>query len=339
MANINDYGFPFPSVEGDRQYGSAEWRTFFEGLAISGVLGDIGNELAVTQQAVANKTVKIGTGAVLVKGAIRQIGVATSLTIADNTSGNPRIDRIVARLNTTDRKIEFAVLQGTPAASPSAPTLTQTSATYEISLAKIVVANGFSTIINSNITDERTYMTYRDRVLNDRMTILENDVESAVLDMNTFNATLALAKWYGKYSQMSGGAGLSGSAQSGLITFSAEDNDNFSAINLATSATKIIIPSGVTKVKFYWKGSMSTPSTADNVTATVSLRKNGVNVQTMASLTSDDGAAAMSGYFQSAYVNCVEGDYFELHAALATYSGSWNSAISAGSIFGMEVIG
>lgn len=190
MAVINEFGMPFNDVGGDRTYSSADWRTYFDGMIISGVLGSIGNELAVTQQTVANKTVKIDTGAVLIKGAIRQIDTAESLNIADNTSGNPRIDRIVARLNNTDRKVEFTVKQGTPGAS--APALTQTSTIYEIPLAKIAVANGFSTITTGNITDDRIYMTYRDRVVNGRMAALE-DIITALLPQITPIGTVI---WY-----------------------------------------------------------------------------------------------------------------------------------------------
>lgn len=181
MAVINEFGMPFNDVGGDRTYSSADWRTYFDGLVVSGVMGAVGNELKVVQQTVPNKTVKIDTGSVFIKGAVRQIDTALNLTIADNTSGNPRIDRVVARLNTTDRKLEFAVKQGTPASSPNAPALTQTATTYELSLAKIAVANGFSTITNANITDERTYMTYRDRVLNDRMDDFEASINADML--------------------------------------------------------------------------------------------------------------------------------------------------------------
>ena len=155
MANINNFGFPFSSVAGDRQYGASEWRTYFESLVTSGVTGDILNELSVEPQDTPNKTVYVDTGSIFIKGALFELTSAENLTIADNTSGSARIDRIVARLNYTDRKIEFAVLQGTPSASPVVPTLTRSTATWELSLAQIAVANGFSTITATEITDER----------------------------------------------------------------------------------------------------------------------------------------------------------------------------------------
>lgn len=164
---INDVGMPFTSEAGDRAYSSADWREYFDKLLDGGIVGDIGNELSVEPQAVPNKSVYVDTGAIFIKGAMRVVETTTTLTLSDNTSGNARIDRIVARLNHTDRKIEFDVLEGTPAASPSAPSLTRNTIKWELSLAQIAVANGYSTITASEITDERNdetlcgYFRYR----------------------------------------------------------------------------------------------------------------------------------------------------------------------------------
>lgn len=159
MANINDFGFPFTSVAGDRQYSSQEWRDYFSKLIYNGLIQNDGNELEVKPQSVPNKTVFVETGTVLIDGVERILTATTTLTLADNTSGNPRIDRVVARLDAADRRIEFAVLQGTPAASPTAPALTRTTATYELGLADITLANGFSTIVAGNILDTRSDVT------------------------------------------------------------------------------------------------------------------------------------------------------------------------------------
>lgn len=75
--------------------------------------------------------------------------------ISSNTSGNPRIDRIVERLDKTANTVSLALITGTPGVTPSAPALTRTSTIWEISLAQIEVANGATSITNSDITDER----------------------------------------------------------------------------------------------------------------------------------------------------------------------------------------
>ena len=312
MGKINDFGFPFASVTGDRQYSASEWRDYFTSLLTNGVVVEILNALKINPQAVANKTVFVDTGAVVINGCMRILDTTQNVTIADNTSGNARIDRIVARLNYTDRKVEFAVLTGTPAGSPVAPTLTQNTTVWEISLAQIAVANGFSTIIVGNITDQRTYMQY--------------NVEPYTSD-----------NYFGKYSQMSGGGAKIGSAQNGVITFTTEDNDDFLAINIPTSASRIVIPSGATRVKFYCKARTNTENYSAT-SITISLRKNGTNVQTLyfdrGDYQANNGAEAL---YYSTPVSCVATDYFEIYVTMTTDTRS--SSISAGSVFGIEILG
>ena len=156
MGKINDFGFPFTSITGDRQYSASEWRDYFGKLIKNGVIQNDGNVVAVVQQASANKTVSVGTGSVFINGVMFINDSAKTLSITDNTSGNPRKDRIVARLSYTDRKIEFGVLVGTPAGSPVAPTLTRNTTVYELGIADITLANGFSTIVTANILDTRS---------------------------------------------------------------------------------------------------------------------------------------------------------------------------------------
>jgi len=311
MGKINDFGFPFTSVTGDRQYSASEWRDYFESLLTNGVVVGNLNTLKVNSQAVANKTIYVDTGSIVINGCMRILDTTQNITIADNVSGNARIDRIVARLNYTDRKIEFAVLTGTPGGSPVAPTLTQNTTVWEISLAQIAVANGFSTIIVGNITDQRTYMQY--------------NTEPYTSD-----------KYFGKYSQMSGGDAKSSATQNGVITFTAEDNDDFLAINIPTSASRIVIPSGATRAKFYCKIRARTGSF--DSTITISLRKNSTNVQT---LYFDSGQANASNTAEALYystpVSCVATDYFEIYVTMGTSSDS--SSISAGSVFGIEMLG
>jgi hypothetical protein len=145
------------------------------------------------------------------------------------------------------------------------------------------------------------------------------------------------AKYYGKYSQMSGGVELTGSAQSGIVTFSKEDNDDFSAINLGASNSRITIPQGVTKVKFYWSGSLS-PHTYSPNSNYIYLYKNGVQLQSLAYAGEDwAGWDKAVGRHDSVPITCKAGDYFELYAQLSTDNRS--ATLSQGSIFGMEVLG
>lgn len=155
MPNINDYGLPFTSQDGDRKYSALEWREYFSRLIHNGLIQNAANECQVKPQAAPNKTVYVDTGVVFINGAMRVLEEPVTLAVTENTSGNPRIDRVVARLNEASRTIEFAVLEGTPAVSPVAPDLTRTEGVYELGLADITLANGYSTITSGVINDKR----------------------------------------------------------------------------------------------------------------------------------------------------------------------------------------
>jgi len=343
MGKINDFGFPFTSVTGDRQYSASEWRDYFGKLIKNGVIQNDGNVVTVIQQAVANKTVSVGTGSIFINGVMFINDSAKTLTITDNASGNPRKDRIVARLNYTDRKIEFGVLVGTPAGSPVAPTLTRNTTVYELGIADITLANGFSTIVTANILDTRSDVALCGA---SSMTIgvippsgsaaetvtlgATNTTKYGVANVDLALADLFKATYYGKYSQMSGGVAKTGSAQAGIITFTTEDSDYFNAINIGASTSRITIPTGVSLVKFYLKARIS--ALASNTPITLSLYKNGVSVYTIKYLV--QAHSEETNY--TTPISCVATDYFEVYASTTT--ASLSSSISAGSIFGMEVL-
>lgn len=155
MSNINDFGMPFTSQAGDRAYSSLDWRWYFALLHEDGIISGYKNELRVNPQVLPNKSIYVDSGSVLIQGAIRSIDSTINLQLADNASGNPRIDRIVARINSADRKIEFIVKQGTPATSPVPSELIRNESFWELPLASIYLANGYTTITETEIIDER----------------------------------------------------------------------------------------------------------------------------------------------------------------------------------------
>ena len=138
----------------------AQWQDYINCLGADGVTQQLNgtSALAVVQRgAGANMSVDVSAGRILVQGMRAENSTTKNLTIASNASGNPRIDRIVARFTTSGPTFVLDVLQGTPAGSPTAPALTQTAATYEVSLAQIAVAAGAVSIVTANITDERAW--------------------------------------------------------------------------------------------------------------------------------------------------------------------------------------
>lgn len=114
--------------------------------------------LPVSANSPAAMNVLVSRGAIYIFGRICESTATETLTISTADATNPRIDRIVARLNITAQTWELAVLAGTPAATPAMPTLTQNATTFEISIAYVWVAAGATTITNTYIHDERLFL-------------------------------------------------------------------------------------------------------------------------------------------------------------------------------------
>lgn len=157
---IAEQYWPFDSQGGDRIHGSDKPAAALSTLFSDGVVPSLGLALQVTQNSPAAANVLVGLGHGWVRGRWYQLfSAAKVITVPANNSGNPRIDRIVLRRSFVNRSVTAEIISGTPTASPAAPALTQVDAgTWEVSLAQIAVANNFTTIVNANITDERTYV-------------------------------------------------------------------------------------------------------------------------------------------------------------------------------------
>lgn len=138
----------------DRAITAEQERLFNKLRYVTGVFSSPANSLQV--EAAGGMAVKVNPGGCHIEGAIGYQEEA--LTFALTAGGSKaRIDRVVARLNTTlpVRDIEIVVLEGTAATSPKAPTLTREPNYYEIALADIYIEAGVSSVGNRNITDQR----------------------------------------------------------------------------------------------------------------------------------------------------------------------------------------
>lgn len=77
-----------------------------------------------------------------------------------NTSGNPRLDLFVLRLDRSNFTVRVEVLKGVPAATPTIPAVTQQlglTGRYEIPLGAVRVNNNASNIISSDVTSMETW--------------------------------------------------------------------------------------------------------------------------------------------------------------------------------------
>ncbi|NMC54965.1 MAG: hypothetical protein GYA48_15165 [Chloroflexi bacterium] len=142
--------FPFdgvPLYESDWSSMARYWRD-------SGVISGVLNELEVYADSTGMQ-VKVKPGRAWIQGHFFESDSEEVLSISEADLLLDRIDRVVLRLDWTLNSIDFLILEGTPAASPTASDLTQTSSIWEIPLAKISVIGGANTINSVDIIDER----------------------------------------------------------------------------------------------------------------------------------------------------------------------------------------
>ena len=149
------YGF-FDSIQGDRVYDADDISNYFLKLISNGVFATPSNAMQVQANSGMQVAVSAGWGFINCKWVNNSTAYLLTVDTADVSLN--RIDRVVLRLdkNVGVRRIDIAVKTGTPAANPTAPTLTrQSSGIWELSLAQIYVGAGVSEITQADITDER----------------------------------------------------------------------------------------------------------------------------------------------------------------------------------------
>lgn len=176
----------------------------------SGDAPNVGLQVVATNPASTNVTVM--PGAAVVDGTFYINDADEDLAIAANASGNPRIDTIVLTKDSTAQTVRMAVEQGTPAATPAPPALTQSAGTeWQIPLADIAVSNGFVSITDTDITPRHEWANAADGVyLKDIMNnsgvtletgdavIWDTSADRAVTTTTTLNDPLLAGVWVGR---------------------------------------------------------------------------------------------------------------------------------------------
>lgn len=135
-----------------------QWSIMARQWSATGVVGIPGDTNLQCYGNSSGLEVHVRAGRAGVRGHWYDSDAVETLAISANSSGNPRIDRVVLQLDPSADEAVLAVLTGTPAASPSAPALTQTDdGVYELSLGFVAVANGAAGIDAGNVSDDRTF--------------------------------------------------------------------------------------------------------------------------------------------------------------------------------------
>lgn len=150
------YGFFNSRLVGgvqDRLYNSLDITSYFDKIIGNGVFVNPANSLQILASSGLQVMCKPGKGWIDGFYIVNDADLPITLDAADVTLN--RIDRIVFRLDKTNRDMSIVVKKGTAATSPVAPGVTRTTEIKEYSLATIYVAKQTTTITQANITDTR----------------------------------------------------------------------------------------------------------------------------------------------------------------------------------------
>ena len=131
-----------------------DFAKFAGGILTNGVLADVETALLVTAPA-SGMSVNVNAGYAWINGHFGHNEEISSVTIDMSDGTNPRIDRIVARLNFTEKEISLAVIKGEAAASPVAPDIVRNSNIYDLGLATVSIPAGTISITSTMISDTR----------------------------------------------------------------------------------------------------------------------------------------------------------------------------------------
>lgn len=225
--------FPFENVDTTETQFSQMFRTLNAGVNGS----PSGTELQVT--AGTGLQVAVAAGQAMVRGHFYISTASENLTIAAANASNPRIDSVVLRLDPTANSILLAVVTGTPASSPVAPTLTQTDAgVFEFQLATVLVPAAATSV--STITDTRSFMGSRIGVWS-----TASRPSAPGVGATGYNSTLGwLESWTGTEWRPWSPVRSRWFTQSADYTLAVTDNNNVIRAN-PTTTQNITIPANV----------------------------------------------------------------------------------------------
>ncbi|MCP3738823.1 pyocin knob domain-containing protein [Rossellomorea sp. BNER] len=147
--------FPFDSGQG-ANVSEIQWQKMSDYWMGTGAIQTELNELKVFADSTGMQ-VKVMSGRAWLKGHFFESDAEEVLSIGASDATNPRKDLVILRVDWNTNRIEQAVLQGVPSASPTAPALTQNTSRWEIDLAEITVNAGVNTITAGDVKDKREY--------------------------------------------------------------------------------------------------------------------------------------------------------------------------------------
>mgnify|MGYP006971252531 CR=1 FL=1 len=136
----------------DRAEEASFFAKYFSQLISNGVFPNPSTNMQVL--ATTGMNIKVDLGVCYINGYMGWVDVVEIFEIEESDL-QARIDRIVARLDFTDKSIKLAIKKGTAQGNPVAPELQRDYDIYEIGLADIRVNANAIEITQANITDLR----------------------------------------------------------------------------------------------------------------------------------------------------------------------------------------
>ena len=186
----------FNSVNGDRKYLAGDFAKYFGEFISNGYFPKANNSLQVIAD--NGLTVTLKKGSAYINGYMYSLENDLSLTLDVADGILNRIDRIIIRLDFTERNITAQVLKGAVSSAPTPPALTRDADSYDLCVASINIAAGTTNINQTNIIDTRLDTSlcgvvnnlFADAQAAARMVMLSDDLKY----YNSVNVEAALAE-------------------------------------------------------------------------------------------------------------------------------------------------
>lgn len=138
----------------DRVYNAEDVTGYLDGVVGSGVFPTPSTNLQVSSAGGMDITVAVGMGWINGYKLVNTAALTFSISASDVLLN--RIDNVVFYVDYVNRVMGIDIVEGTPASTAVAPSLTRNSSRYEMCLAQISVAKQITAISNAMITDTRS---------------------------------------------------------------------------------------------------------------------------------------------------------------------------------------
>lgn len=243
------YGF-YNSLNGDRRYTAEQISRIFSGVINDGVFMSIGDQLRVS--ASDKMTVIVGSGRAWFDGTWTDNDTEYAIDIPVSELVLNRIDAVVLEVNTSEsvRANSIKVISGTPATTPSKPTLTNSGVVHQYPLAYVTVKSGVTTIKQSDI--------------NNAVGTSQCPWVTGILE--TINTDELIAQWAARFDELYATLEnaieqtLAAEVVDGSVTMTKLAPDVISAMDVKLST--FVAPTGANTLSFTVKGAGSSTSNA-----------------------------------------------------------------------------